>query len=87
VLLCLPAPAPAHAALCRECRPSANCSIIFLLNAGISAGFLLVINPLSTTTSRSTQRAPALIKSLFNDGHEVIVLPFTTSESINVHGA
>ena len=42
------------------CLPSQNSSIIFLLNAGMSSGLRLVTRPWSTTTSSSTQFAPAL---------------------------
>src|SRR3954467_9555286 len=77
---------PADTPWPRECVPSANSSIIFSLNAGMSFGLRLETRPLSTTTSSSAQLAPALIRSVLTDGHEVIRLPFTTSASISVHG-
>ena len=42
--------------------------------------------PSSTTTSSSTHDAPALRRSVFNDGHDVRVRSRTTSASIRVHG-
>src|SRR3712207_8922859 len=60
-------------AFCRACVPSANSSIIFLLNAGMSSGLRLVTRPLSVTTSWSTQLAPALRRSFCSDGHDVIL--------------
>jgi hypothetical protein len=66
-----------YAAAAAACRPSANSSIIFLLNAGMSPGFRLETNPLSTTTSSPTQRAPALRMSTWIAGHDVIFLPRT----------
>src|SRR5207249_4078213 len=48
----------------RWCLPSANSSIIFRLNAGMSSGLRLVTSPLSATTSWSTQFAPALRRSV-----------------------
>src|SRR5205823_14727138 len=56
---------------CATCAPSANSSIIFLLNAGMSSGLRLVTSPLSTTTSSSTQLAPAFVRSVLSDGHDV----------------
>src|SRR4051794_20693965 len=44
------------------------------LNAGRSSGLRLDTSPLSTTTSRSTQFAPALTRSVLRVGHEVIIL-------------
>jgi hypothetical protein len=41
---------------------------------------------LSVTTGLSTQCAPALVRSVFKDGQEVMVLPFTAPASISVHG-
>jgi alanine dehydrogenase len=61
-------------------------SISFRLKAGMSSGFRLETMPPSTTTSSSTQRAPALVRSVFSEGHEVIARPFTTPASIKVHG-
>src|SRR5207253_2072929 len=69
-----------------SCRPSQNSSIIFLLKAGISSGLRLVTNPLSTTTSSSTQFPPAFFMSVLIAGHEVSVRPRTTPASINTHG-
>src|ERR1700733_3376888 len=66
--------------------PLPNSSSIFWLKAGMSAGFLLETRPSSTTTSRSTQLAPAFFRSVFKEGHDVTVRPFTTSASISVHG-
>jgi hypothetical protein len=40
-----------------------------------------------TTTSSSTQLAPALTRSVRRLGHDVIIRPRTTSASIIVHGA
>src|SRR5690349_16473175 len=54
------------------CRPSANSSIIFALNAGRSEGLRDETMPRSTTTSWSTQRAPAFCKSVFTDGYDVM---------------
>jgi len=79
LVCCAPAPT--------GCRPSPNSSIIFLLNAGISSGFLDVTSPLSTTHSESTHWAPALRKSLASDGHDVIRRPFTAPASMSVYGA
>src|SRR5205807_5211047 len=73
-------------AFCCGCRPSANSSIIFRLKAGISEGLRLVIRPLSTFTSLSTQLPPAFFTSVFKDGHDVRVRPRTTSASTRVHG-
>src|SRR3569833_154983 len=50
------------------CTPSANSSIIFLLNAGRSSGRRLVTKPLSTTTSSSTQCVLAFFRSVCNEG-------------------
>src|SRR5450755_1252566 len=69
------------------CRPSQNSSIIFLLKAGISSGLRLVTRPLSTTTSLSTQCAPAFRISVLIAGQEVTVRPRITLASIRTHGA
>lgn len=55
---------------------SANISITLRLNAGRSVGLRLVTSLPSRTTSSSTQFAPALMRSVLSDGHDVIVLPF-----------
>ena len=47
----------------------------------------LVIRLPSTTTSSSTQFAPALRRSVCSDGHDVIRRPRTTSASISTQGA
>ena len=52
----------------RSWTPSANSSTIFSLNAGRSLGERLVTSPLSTTTSSSTQLAPAFFRSLCIEG-------------------
>src|SRR6266536_3880631 len=67
--------------------PSANSSTILAQKAGRSAGLRLETMPTSVTHSSSTQFAPALRRSVFRLGQEVIVLPLTTSASISVHGA
>jgi hypothetical protein len=51
----------------RLCFPSAISSMTFRLNAGMSSGFRLVTMPSSTTTSSSTQSAPALRRSVLMD--------------------
>src|SRR5690606_28054093 len=60
-------------------------------NAGRSSGLRLdtrVLGPsVHTTTSLSTQFAPALIRSVFTLGHDVSVRPRTTSASTSVHAA
>ena len=56
-------------------------------NAGRSAGRRLVISAPSTQTSRSAQLAPALSRSVRNEGQEVTIRPRTTPASINSHGA
>ena len=62
-----------------------------LQKAGRSSGLRLdtsVFGPREqTTTSSSTQLAPALSRSVRRLGHDVMVLPRTTSASIIVHGA
>src|SRR5438045_8968387 len=74
-------------AACCSCFPSANSSISFLLNAGMSSGLRLVTRPWSTCTSSSTQLAPALRRSVRTDGNDVSVRSRTTPASISVHGA
>ncbi len=58
--------------------------------AGRSSGLRLdtkVFGPREhSTTSSSTQLAPALTRSVLTLGHEVSVLPRTTSASMSVHG-
>src|SRR5258707_10235845 len=49
--------------------------IISRLNAGLSLGLRLVTKPRSTTTSSSTQSAPAFRRSVFSDGHDVVRRP------------
>src|SRR6201996_9859247 len=68
------------------CGLFAVASVTFLLNAGISSGLRLVMMLPSSTTSLSTHFAPALIRSVWIDGHEVTVFPFTTPASINIQG-
>jgi hypothetical protein len=53
----------------------------------MSSGFRLVTNPLSTTTSWSTQFPPAFRTSVLIAGHEVKVRPRTTPASIQTHAA
>src|SRR5205823_2325858 len=72
---------------CFACFPSAISSIIFLLNAGMSSGLRLVTSPASTTTSSSTQFAPALRRSVCSVGHEVTLRSRTTPASTRTHGA
>src|SRR4051812_13729316 len=60
-------------AACSSCRPSANSSIAFLLNAGMSSGLRLVTRPLSTCTSSSTQGPPPLRMSVCSAGNDVHV--------------
>jgi hypothetical protein len=71
-----------YAATADLCGPSANSSIIFRVKAGMSSGLRLDTNPLSTTTSSSTQRAPALRMSTRIAGQDVIFLPRTRSALI-----
>src|SRR5205814_2277258 len=66
--------------------PALNIFTISRLNAGRSSGFRLVTMLPSTTTSRSTHLAPAFLRSVFTEGHDVIVRPRTTSASTSVHG-
>src|SRR3954468_3038916 len=73
-------------AIWRSCLPSANSSTSLPQKAGRSSGLRLVTRPLSTTTSSSPHFAPALRRSVWSDGHEVIVRPFATPASISVHG-
>ena len=54
-----------------------TCSTIAAPNASRSSGLRLVIRLPSTTTSSSTQSAPALRRSVCSDGHDVIRRPFT----------
>ena len=56
-------------------------------NAGMSSGLRLVMMLPSVTTSRSTQLAPALMRSVWTEGQEVMVWPLTTPASMRVHGA
>src|SRR5438552_17362970 len=67
-------------------RPSPNNRIISRLKAGMSSGFRLVTRLGSLTTSLSTQVAPAFLRSVFNEGHEVTVRPRTAPASISVQG-
>ena len=46
----------------------------------------LVVRPLSTWTSSSTQVPPAFSTSVFSDGHDVIVRPLTMPVSTRIHG-
>ena len=54
----------------------------FSVEGWMSSGLRLETNPLSTTTSSSTQRAPALRMSTRVAGQEVIFLPRTRSALI-----
>src|ERR1700760_4169263 len=65
---------------------SLNSSIIFGLNAGRSSGLGLVTRFRSTTTSWSTQSAPALRRSVLSEGHEVRRRPRTAPVSMIVQG-
>ena len=71
-----------NAQLEREQTPRSS----FELNAGRSSGLRLLTRRSSTQTSSSTHSAPALRRSVFRLGHEVILRPSTTSASISVHG-
>src|ERR1700744_2136204 len=71
---------------CACCGVFAVTSISFLLNAGMSSGLRLVMMLPSSTTSLSTHFAPALMRSVWMDGHEVTVFPFTTPASTSIHG-
>ena len=53
----------------------------------MSSGLRLVTSPSSTTTSRSTQVAPAFLRSVWMDSNEVNVRRWTTPASISVQGA
>src|SRR3954452_7333724 len=66
--------------------PRLNSVMIRLLNAERSWGPRLVISPSSSTTALFTQLAPALIRSVFTDGHEVTFRPCTTPASMSIHG-
>src|SRR5262249_26242311 len=63
-----------------------NSASISRLNAGMSSGLRLVTSWPSTTTSLSTQFAPALRRAVFNDGQDVRLQSRTTSASMSVHG-
>ena len=65
---------------------SAKTSIIFWLNAGMSSGFREVTRPRSSITSPSTQIAPAFLRSVFSDGHEVTRRSRSASASMSVQG-
>src|ERR1700733_13763554 len=56
---------------CACCGLFATTSVSFLLNAGMSSGLRLVMMLPSSTTSLSTHFAPALMRSVWMDGHEV----------------
>src|SRR5215469_6121609 len=51
----------------------------------MSSGLRLVTTVPSVTTSLSTQFAPAFLRSVFRDGHDVIVRPRTAPASTRVH--
>ena len=74
---------------CRR-SPGQNTSAIVVVKAFRSSGLRLLIKGpgpvVSTTTSRSTQCAPALAKSVRRLGQEVSVRPRTTSASTSVQG-
>ncbi len=57
-----------------------------LENASRSSGFRLVTRLSSSTTSRSTQRAPALMRSVLIDGQDVTVFPSSASASTSIQG-
>ena len=52
----------------------------------MSSGLRLVTRLPSATTSWSTQFAPAFLRSVWSDGHEVIFRPRTAPASISVQG-
>src|SRR6185312_5360902 len=62
-------------------------STIAAQNASRSSGLRLVIRLPSTTSSSSTQSAPALRRSVCSDGQDVIRRPLTTSASTSTQGA
>jgi len=62
-----------------------NALIISLEKAGISAGVLEVIRFPSTTTSSSTQLAPAFIISSFIAEKEVALFPLSTFADAKTH--
>src|SRR5689334_1156503 len=64
----------------------ANKFVISRLNAGMSSGLRLVSNPLSTTASSSTQLAPAFLRSVRSEGHEVKRRPRAAPASMTVQG-
>src|SRR5690606_6461591 len=68
------------------CRPSAISSTSLEQNAGRSSGVRLVTRPWSTTTSRSTQRAPAFCRSRWMLGTEVSSRSPTTPASASTQG-
>ena len=70
----------------RVLRNSAKTSIILRLNAGMSSGFRDVTRPRSSMTSPSTQIAPAFLKSVLSDGHDVTRRSRSASASMSIHG-
>src|SRR4030081_638963 len=52
----------------------------------MSSGLRLVTKPLSTTASWSTQSAPAFLRSVLSEGHDVMRRPRAAPVSMTVHG-
>jgi len=71
---------------CAFPRTLLNSLIISRLNAGLSLGLRLVTKPRSTTTSSSTQSAPAFRRSVFSDGHDVVRRPCAAPVSTTIQG-
>ena len=59
------------------CFPDVMAPMMARLKAGMSSGLRLKMNWPSVTTSWSTQFAPAFLRSVLSEGHEVTVLPFS----------
>src|SRR5690606_1784842 len=72
-------------ACCSAWVPSAISSTTFAQNAGRSSGLRLETSPASTTTSSSTQSAPAFSRSVRRLGQLVSWRPSTTSASMRIH--
>src|ERR1700730_9633545 len=70
----------------RRPRAPANSLVISRLNAGISSGARLVTRLPSPTASASITSAPAFLRSVLTEGHEVIRLPRALSASMIVQG-
>src|SRR5665213_1608985 len=73
-----------------SCYTLWSVSMSVVQNALRSSGLRLEMSgpgpDVQTTTSSSTQFAPALLRSVCRLGQEVIVRPLTTSPSTSVHG-